>query len=59
MKYFAPLDAIDCGLACLRMIAYHHGKEYSTQYLRKHSFLTRQGMSLYVLGKTAEKSGSK
>jgi ATP-binding cassette, subfamily B, bacterial len=59
MKYFAPLDAIDCGLACLRMIAYHHGKEYSTQYLRKHSFLTRQGMSLYVLGKTAEKIGFK
>jgi ATP-binding cassette subfamily B protein len=59
MKYFAPHDLVDCGVSCLRMVCFHYGKEYSSHYLRKISFLTRQGVSLLTLGQAAEKVGFK
>lgn len=35
-SYFYPqFDAMDCGPACLRMVAKHYGKHYSLQTLRK------------------------
>lgn len=59
MKYFAPFDQSDCGTACLRMIANFYGREYSSYYFRKITYLTRQGTSLLSIGKAAELIGFK
>lgn len=39
-------DAMDCGPACLAMVAQFYGKKYSLQYLRENAYLTREGVSL-------------
>lgn len=51
------LDAKDCGPACLRMIAGYYGKNYSIQFLRERSFITRQGVSLSGISDAAESIG--
>lgn len=45
---------MDCGPACLRMIAKYYGKNYSLQTLREYSFLSREGVSLMGLSDAAE-----
>lgn len=57
MKFFPfsyQLDAIDCGPSCLRMIAKYYGCTYSVQYLRKHAFITREGVSMLGISDAAE-----
>ncbi|MGY0408835.1 MAG: cysteine peptidase family C39 domain-containing protein, partial [Polaribacter sp.] len=39
-------DQMDCGPACVAMIAQHYGKIYSIEYLRKNVFITKEGVSL-------------
>ena len=39
-------DQMDCGPACLSMIASHYGKTYTIEYLREISFISREGVSL-------------
>lgn len=51
------LDTMDCGPACLKMIAKHYGKYYSLQYLRDKCGLTRHGASFIDLGCAAESIG--
>lgn len=48
---------MDCGPTCLRMIAKHHGKSYSLQYLREICHIDRQGVSLKGLSYASEKIG--
>jgi len=50
-------DAMDCGPACLSMIAEHYGKQYTLEYLRDNSFIGRDGVSLLGISKAAEKIG--
>ncbi|MDR0294913.1 MAG: peptidase domain-containing ABC transporter [Prevotellaceae bacterium] len=50
-------DAMDCGPACLQMIAKHYGRNYTLQGLRDNCFLTRQGVSLLGISDAAEKIG--
>jgi ATP-binding cassette, subfamily B, bacterial len=61
MKHdFKPVfqyDSMDCGPACLCMIAHYYGKYYSLESLRKKSILTRQGVSLLGLSDAAESIG--
>jgi len=59
MKYLAPHDQVDCGPTCLRMIANHYGKQYSSRFLQKISYINRQGVSLSALGHAAEEIGFK
>jgi ATP-binding cassette, subfamily B, bacterial len=47
-------DAMDCGPACLWMIAKHYGKDYTLEYLRDKSFIGRDGVSLLGISKAAE-----
>lgn len=56
-KPIFQLDAMDCGPACLCMIALHYGKHHSLESLRKRSLLTRQGVSLFGLSEAAEAIG--
>lgn len=51
------LDAMDCGPACLRMVAKEHGKSYSLQKLRELSHITREGVSLLGISDAAESIG--
>jgi len=44
--HYHQLNAMDCGATCLRMIAKHYGKSYTSQTLRKRSYITREGVSL-------------
>ena len=50
-------DAMDCGPACLAMIAEHYGKRYTLEYLRDNSFIGRDGVSLLGISKAGEKLG--
>lgn len=50
---------MDCGPACLAMVASHYGKQFGLQYLRDSSFITREGVSLLGLSEAAEKIGFK
>ncbi len=55
--FYKQLDASDCGATCLRMVARHHGRHYSLEYLRELSYLDREGTSLMGIADAAEKIG--
>lgn len=50
-------DQMDCGPACLKIIAKFYKKEFSMQYLRKLCYITREGVSLFDIAKAAEDIG--
>lgn len=50
-------EAMDCGPACLRMVAKSYGHHYSLQTLRKKCFITREGVSLLGISDAAENIG--
>jgi len=51
------LDAMDCGPACLSMVAKYYGKSYSLPKLRELSHITREGVSLLGISDAAESIG--
>src|SRR5437879_4834386 len=57
--FFRQLDQMDCGAACLKMIYKFYGQDYSIQYLREISHITRQGVSILDLSDAAESIGFK
>lgn len=57
--HYTQYDAMDCGPACLRMIAKYYGKEYSLSFLRDKSFISREGVSLLGISDAAESIGFK
>lgn len=46
MKFTRQFDKMDCGPACIRMVASAYGKDYPLGYLRSLSHLTREGVSV-------------
>jgi ATP-binding cassette subfamily B protein len=58
-KFTPQHDKMDCGPACLAMIASFYNKEYSLQFLREHSFLTKEGVSFLGLIEASTKIGFK
>lgn len=46
MKFTRQFDTMDCGPACVRMIASHFGRNFPLSYLRSLSMLTREGVSV-------------
>ncbi len=56
-KFIRQHDQMDCGPTCLRMIARHYGKSFSSDDLGLLSSITRQGASLGGLADAAEKIG--
>ena len=60
MFHFHPQrDAMDCGPACLAMIAGGFSKKYSIEYLRTKCFLTREGVSMQGIIEAAQTIGLK
>jgi ATP-binding cassette, subfamily B, bacterial len=55
--HYKQLDSMDCGPTCLRMVANYFGKSYSLQYLRSHSYITREGVSMLGISEAAENIG--
>ena len=55
--FFRQLDAMDCGPACLRMVAAYYGKHFPIQKLRERSYITREGVSLLGVSDAAESIG--
>ncbi|SDD47659.1 peptidase domain-containing ABC transporter [Niabella drilacis] len=51
------LDMMDCGPACLKMIAKYYGKYYSLQHLRDKCGITKEGVSFLDLSHAAESIG--
>lgn len=58
-KFYPQLDQMDCGPACLAMISSYHGKDFGLQYLREHSFISREGVSLLGISEAAQTIGFK
>jgi len=50
-------DAMDCGPACICMIAEHYGKQYALEHLRDDCFIGREDVSMLGISKAAEKIG--
>lgn len=50
-------DASDCGAACLRMVARHHGRFYSLEFLRSITHLRKEGVTLLEISDAAEHIG--
>lgn len=59
MLFTPQHDQMDCGPACLAMIASYYGKDFGLQYLRDKSFITREGVSLLGISEASEKIGFK
>ena len=55
--YYQQPDQMDCGPACLRMVAKYYGKNFSLQRLRDISGINREGVSLLGISEAAEKIG--
>jgi ATP-binding cassette subfamily B protein len=55
--FSAQLDAMDCGVVCLQMIATYYNRHYSLEQLRNRCFITREGVSLLGISKAAEEIG--
>jgi ATP-binding cassette subfamily B protein len=57
--FYEQLDSMDCGVACLRMIASYHGRSYDAHYLRDLTYIDREGVSLLGISRAAEYIGLK
>ena len=59
MIFIPQHDQMDCGPACLAMVASYYGKDFGLQYLRDKSFITREGVSLLGISEASKKIGFK
>lgn len=50
-------DAMDCGPACISMVALWHGRRVSLETIRKRAWITREGVSFLGLKSAAESIG--
>ncbi len=48
MKFTRQFDQMDCGPACIRMVASAYGKDYPLSYLRKFVWMNG-GKKIYTL----------
>jgi ATP-binding cassette subfamily B protein len=55
--FYAQHDVMDCGPACLRMVAAYHGRVFSLEGLREQAHLNREGVSLLGISEAAETIG--
>jgi ATP-binding cassette subfamily B protein len=57
LPFHRQMDMMDCGPACLRMIAHFHGRAYEAEFMREKCAITREGVSLAGLSEAAEAIG--
>ena len=54
---FRQLGAMDCGPVCLQIICNYYGKDFSLEFLRNKSQITKLGVSLLGISEAAENIG--
>lgn len=59
MKVIFQHDQMDCGPACLAMVANHFGKRLTLKSLRDNSFITKEGVSMLGITEAAQSIGLK
>ena len=59
MKLFKQHDQMDCGPACVKMIANHFGKNYTLDTLRNYCSISHDGVSLLGISDALENIGFK
>lgn len=52
--FYHQYDSMDCGPACLQMVARHYGKSYRLATLRERCHITREGVSMLGISDAAE-----
>lgn len=57
--HYSQEDSMDCGIACLRMIAKYYGKDVNSESLKMESGYDLNGVSISGLRKAAKKIGFK
>ncbi|MFC4666748.1 peptidase domain-containing ABC transporter [Falsiporphyromonas endometrii] len=57
--FYKQLDQMDCGPACLAMIAGHYGRQPNRDWLRRRCALGKDGVSMLGICKAAEELGFK
>lgn len=57
MKFIPQHDQMDCGPACISMVASFYGKNYPLEYLRENAYITKEGVSLLGISEASEKIG--
>lgn len=55
--FYHQYDSMDCGPACLKMVAQHYGKSYRLATLREKCHITREGVSMLGISDAAEDVG--
>jgi ATP-binding cassette subfamily B protein len=55
--FYKQLNAMDCGAACLHMVAQHYGRFFSLEYLRGLTRINIEGVSLRGISDAAEHIG--
>ncbi|NLR81448.1 peptidase domain-containing ABC transporter [Chitinophaga eiseniae] len=55
--FYRQLNSMDCGAACLRMVAKYYGKHFNSATIRANAGFTTQGVSMFGLSETAEMMG--
>ncbi|MDD5014897.1 peptidase domain-containing ABC transporter [Pedobacter psychrotolerans] len=56
-KFVPQHDQMDCGPAALSMISQYYGKNYTLQFLRDKSYITREGVSIAGISHAAKDIG--
>lgn len=59
MKFTPQHDQMDCGPACISMVASVYGKNYPIEYLKENAHITREGVSLLGISEASEEIGLK
>jgi ATP-binding cassette subfamily B protein len=57
LPFHPQYDTMDCGPACLRMVAAYYGRSYSLDTLRGYCHVDREGVSMLGLTEAAEAIG--
>ena len=57
MNFIPQKDQMDCGPACISMVASAFGKNYGLVFLRENAFITREGVSLLGISEASKKIG--
>ena len=57
MNFTPQKDQMDCGPACISMVASAFGKNYGLVFLRENAFITREGVSLLGISEASKKIG--
>lgn len=55
--HFNQMDSSDCGPTALRIIAKYYGKDYSEEMLRRHCFISSQGVNMLGISEGAKYIG--